>query len=59
MPSGWNPSGNEKASGSVPACRDASSLLSACAGAPMMVVDGHYHEKLTPESLDAILDSLD
>ena len=33
--------------------------LAACAGAPMMVVDGHYHEKLTPESLDKILDSLD
>ena len=33
--------------------------LAACAGAPMMVVDGHYHEKLTPESLDRILDSLD
>jgi len=25
----------------------------------MMVVDGHYHEKLTPDSLDRILDSLD
>ena len=33
--------------------------LAACAGAPMMVVDGHYHEKLTPDSLDRILDSLD
>ena len=33
--------------------------LAACCGAPMMVVDGHYHEKLTPESLDRILDSLD
>jgi len=33
--------------------------LAACAGAPMMVVDGHYHERLTPESLDQILDGLD
>ena len=33
--------------------------LAACCGAPMMVVDGHYHEKLTPESIDRILDGLD
>jgi NADH-quinone oxidoreductase subunit E len=33
--------------------------LAACCGAPMMVVDGHYHEKLTPASADAILDALD
>jgi NADH-quinone oxidoreductase subunit E len=32
--------------------------LAACAGAPMMVVNGHYHEKLTHESIDAILDGL-
>jgi NADH-quinone oxidoreductase subunit E len=32
--------------------------LAACAGAPMMVVNGHYHEKLTPESVDKILDEL-
>ncbi|MEO7478672.1 MAG: NADH-quinone oxidoreductase subunit NuoE [Lysobacteraceae bacterium] len=32
--------------------------LAACAGAPMMVVNGHYHEKLTPESIDQILDGL-
>ncbi|UPG93084.1 NADH-quinone oxidoreductase subunit NuoE [Luteibacter aegosomatissinici] len=32
--------------------------LAACAGAPMMVVNGHYHEKLTTESVDAILDGL-
>ncbi|KJV36917.1 NADH-quinone oxidoreductase subunit NuoE [Luteibacter yeojuensis] len=32
--------------------------LAACAGAPMMVVNGHYHEKLTAESVDAILDGL-
>jgi len=24
----------------------------------MMVVNGHYHEKLTPASMDQILDSL-
>ena len=33
--------------------------LAACAGAPMMVVDGHYHERLTPDGVDAILDQLD
>ncbi len=32
--------------------------LAACCGAPMMVVDGHYHENLTPEKCDEILDSL-
>ncbi len=32
--------------------------LAACAGAPMMVVNGHYHERLTEASLDAILDGL-
>ena len=32
--------------------------LAACCGAPMMVVNGHYHEKLTPESVDQILDGL-
>jgi NADH-quinone oxidoreductase subunit E len=33
--------------------------LAACAGAPMMLVDGHYHEHLTIERVDAILDALD
>ena len=33
--------------------------LAACAGAPMMVVDGHYHEKLTPAKVDALLDGLE
>jgi NADH-quinone oxidoreductase subunit E len=33
--------------------------LAACCGAPMMVVDGHYHEKLDAESIDKILDGLD
>ncbi|MFC4727090.1 NADH-quinone oxidoreductase subunit NuoE [Coralloluteibacterium thermophilus] len=32
--------------------------LAACCGAPMMVVNGHYHEKLTPEKVDEILDGL-
>ena len=32
--------------------------LAACAGAPMMIVNGEYHERLTPETLDQILDSL-
>jgi NADH-quinone oxidoreductase subunit E len=33
--------------------------LAACAGAPMMVVDGHYHEKLTPSMVDRLLDGLE
>jgi NADH-quinone oxidoreductase subunit E len=33
--------------------------LAACCGAPMMVVDGHYHEQLTPAKVDEILDGLD
>jgi len=33
--------------------------LAACGGGPMMAVDGHYHENLTPETIDAILDKLD
>ena len=33
--------------------------LAACAGGPMMTVDGHYHEQLTPEKVDAILDALE
>jgi len=32
--------------------------LAACCGAPMMVVNGHYHENLTLPKLDAILDAL-
>lgn len=32
--------------------------LAACGGGPMMAVDGHYYEKLTPEKIDAILDKL-
>ena len=33
--------------------------VAACVGAPMMIVDGHYHENLTPEKIDAILDGLE
>jgi NADH-quinone oxidoreductase subunit E len=32
--------------------------LAACCGAPMMAVDGHYHENLTPEKVDAVLGAL-
>jgi NADH-quinone oxidoreductase subunit E len=32
--------------------------LAACTGAPMMMVDHVFHEHLTPESLDQILDAL-
>jgi len=33
--------------------------LAACCGAPMMMVDHVYYEKLTPEKVDEILDGLD
>ncbi|MCK8515911.1 NAD(P)H-dependent oxidoreductase subunit E [Methylonatrum kenyense] len=33
--------------------------LAACTGGPMMVVDGHYHTHLTPETVDKILDELE
>ena len=33
--------------------------LAACCGAPMMVVDGHYHENLDTGRVDEILDGLD
>jgi NADH-quinone oxidoreductase subunit E len=33
--------------------------LAGCCGAPMMVVDGHYHEHLDIDKLDAILDGLE
>jgi NADH-quinone oxidoreductase subunit E len=32
--------------------------LAACCGAPMMMVDHVYHEDLTPERVDAILDAI-
>jgi NADH-quinone oxidoreductase subunit E len=32
--------------------------LAACCGAPIMQVDGHYHEHLTPAKVDEILDGL-
>jgi NADH-quinone oxidoreductase subunit E len=33
--------------------------LAACIGAPMMAVNGHYHENLTIEKVDQILDGLE
>ena len=33
--------------------------LAACCGAPMMMVDYTYHENLTPEKVDEILDALE
>ncbi|HEX7062318.1 MAG TPA: NADH-quinone oxidoreductase subunit NuoE [Woeseiaceae bacterium] len=33
--------------------------LAACCGAPMMMVNHRYHENLTPEKIDAILDELE
>ena len=33
--------------------------LAGCCGAPMMVVNGHYHENLDAEKFDAIVDGLE
>ena len=33
--------------------------VAACTGAPMMIVDGHYHENLTEETIDEILGGLE
>jgi NADH-quinone oxidoreductase subunit E len=33
--------------------------LAGCCGAPMMLVDDHYHENLTLEKVDEILDALE
>lgn len=33
--------------------------LGACVGAPMFQIGEHYHEHLTPEKIDAILDRLE
>ena len=33
--------------------------LAACCGAPMMMVDHKYHENLTPDQVDEILDGLE
>lgn len=38
--------------------KDEEECLAACCGAPMMVVNGHYHENLTIEKVDEILDKL-
>ena len=32
--------------------------LAACTGAPMMMVDHHYYEHLTPATIDGVLDEL-
>lgn len=33
--------------------------FAGCTGAPMMMVNGHYHERLTKAKVDAILDELE
>lgn len=33
--------------------------VAACCGAPVMLVNGHYHENLDPAGVDAILDGLE
>ena len=50
--------GHSTADGRVKLVRE-EECLAACAGAPMMVVDGHYHENLTVEKVDKLLDELE
>lgn len=50
--------GETSADGKITLIRE-EECLAACAGAPMMVVNGHYHEHLTVEKVDAILDGLE
>jgi NADH-quinone oxidoreductase subunit E len=50
--------GETTADGKITLIRE-EECLAACCGAPMMVVDGHYHEHLDENKVDAILDGLD
>jgi NADH-quinone oxidoreductase subunit E len=50
--------GETTADGRVTLVRE-EECLAGCCGAPMMVVDGHYHENLDLAQLDAILDGLE
>lgn len=33
--------------------------VAACTGAPMMIINGHYHEQLTEQKIDELLDELE
>ncbi|MEM1080372.1 MAG: NADH-quinone oxidoreductase subunit NuoE [Pseudomonadota bacterium] len=33
--------------------------VAACTGAPMMIINGHYHERLTEDKIDRLLDGLE
>ena len=50
--------GNTTEDGRVTLVRE-EECLAGCCGAPMAVVNGHYHEHLDTEKLDAILDGLE
>jgi NADH-quinone oxidoreductase subunit E len=50
--------GETTADGRVTLVRE-EECLAACCGAPMMVVNGHYHEKLDPDAFDRIMDGLE
>ena len=39
--------------------REEEECLAACCGAPMMMVDHRYHENLTNDAVDKILDELE
>jgi NADH-quinone oxidoreductase subunit E len=50
--------GETSADGRVSLVRE-EECLAACCGAPMMVVNGHYHENLDAEAFDKIVDGLE
>lgn len=50
--------GETTADGRVTLVRE-EECLAACVGAPMMVVNGHYHENLDFEAFDKIIDGLE
>ena len=61
------PAGQRVVRGACPHdCPDTCALLTtvengraiAIRGAPMMVIDGHYHERLTPAKMDELFDGL-
>ena len=49
--------GEPSADGSVYLTND-EECAAACRGAPVFVINGHYHDKLTPQKVTALLDGL-
>jgi len=49
--------GETTADGRVTLVRE-EECVAACVGAPMMIIDGHYHENLTEEKIDELIGGL-